>query len=94
MKTIETLKEEFGSVEYEGNVYVLTQDAYLEYNANYDWTFYTALALRADEYGPDFDDPAYMVEWDIIRPDAEDEGDACDWDTPCAVKYVGTYLDA
>ena len=95
MKTIEEMKREFGSVEYDDKEYVLTQDAYCEYNANYDRTYYTALAVSAndkpDEYGFI---PYYSVEWEIINPDDEDESNACDWNSPCNVRPSGYYCDA
>lgn len=85
MKNVmESMKKDFGSVEIGGEEYVLIQDAYL------DGTEYVADAIKADDK-PDEDGyvPIYKVEWSIVYPDAEDAGDACDWENPADVSAIG-----
>jgi len=33
-------------------------------------------------------DHHYTIMWDIIKPDCEDESEACDWDNPAGVTLV------
>jgi len=84
MKNVESMKKDFGSVESGNEEYILIQDAYL------DDTEYVADAIKADDE-PDEDGyvPIYKVEWEIIYPDTEDAGDACDWENPAEVSAIG-----
>lgn len=85
MKNVmESMKKDFGSVEFENEEYVLIQDAYL------DGTEYVADAIKVgDEPDEDGYVPIYKVEWEIIYPDTEDEGDRCDWENPAEVRGAG-----
>lgn len=85
MKNVmEGMKKDFGSVESGNEEYVLIQDAYL------DDTVYVADAIKVgDEPGEDGYVPIYKVEWEIIYPDTEDEGDRCDWENPAEVRGAG-----
>ena len=84
MKNVESMKKDFGSVEFAGEEYILIQDAYL------DGTEYVADAIKADDE-PDDDGyvQIYKVEWSIINPETEDAGDACDWENPADVSAIG-----
>lgn len=84
MKNVESMKKDFGSVEFAGEEYILIQDAYL------DGTEYVADAIKVgDEPDEDGYVPIYKVEWEIIYPDTEDEGDRCDWENPAEVRGAG-----
>lgn len=89
MKNVtESMKKDFGSVEIEGKEYVLVQDAYLDgMDAN---AAYFAAAIKIDDE-PDEDGyvPLYKVEWNIVNPETEDAGDACDWENPADVDVTG-----
>ena len=85
MKNVmESMKKDFGSVGFDGKEYILIQDAYI------DGTVYVADAIKADDE-PDEDGyvPLYKIEWEIIYPEMEDEGDRCDWDNPADVGKAG-----
>ena len=88
MKNVMEMKKDYGYVEFAGEEYVLIQDAYL------DDTEYVADAIKADDK-PDEDGyvTVYKVEWEIIYPDAEDEGDRCDWDNPAEVREAGAQFN-
>ena len=85
MKNVESMKKDFGSVEFENEEYILIQDAYL------DGTEYVADAIKVGGDEPDEDGyvPIYKVEWSIVYPDTEDAGDACDWENPADVSAIG-----
>ena len=85
MKKVESMKKDFGSVEFENEEYVLIQDAYL------DGTEYVADAIKVCGDEPDVDGyvPIYKVEWSIVYPDTEDAGDVCDWENPAEVSAIG-----
>ena len=85
MKNVmESMKKDYGYVEFGGEEYVLIQDAYL------DDTVYVADAIKADDE-PDEDGyvTVYKVAWKILYPEVEDAGDACDWENPAEVKGAG-----
>ena len=84
MKSGKEVKKDYGYVEFAGEEYVLIQDAYL------DGTEYVADAIKADDE-PDDDGyvTVYKVEWEIIYPEEEDEGNRCDWDNPADVSAIG-----
>lgn len=61
--------EQFGAVSYNGQNYELTHEAY------FSGKHYTANAIGTDG-------KEYLVKWEIVRPDAEEESDMCNWDLP------------
>lgn len=81
---MEKMEKDYGYVEFGGEKYVLIQDAYL------DDTEYVADAIKAGDK-PDEDSyvSLYKVEWEIIYPETEDEGDRCDWENPTDVSAIG-----
>ena len=85
MKNVmESMKKDYGYVEFGGEEYVLIQDAYL------DGTVYVANAIKVgDEPNDGGFIPLYEVKWEIIYPDTEDEGDRCDWEHPVDIRYNG-----
>ena len=84
MKNVmESMKKDFGSIEFAGEEYILVQDAYL------DGTEYVADAIKADDEPDDGYVSIYKVEWEIIYPEEEDEGIRCDWDNPADVSAIG-----
>lgn len=85
MTMLEKLARNNGETNYNGEHYTLTQMAYLK-----DDSTYTALAIRSnDERDEDGYQTAYTITWSISNPEAEDEGDACDWDNPLDVTDEG-----
>ena len=94
--TMETVKNPAGTVEYEGETYILLHDA--ERGEHY-----TAAGEPIDSYdatavllGDDIDVlgncPLYMVVWKVDDDyDPESAADPCDWDEPYEVYLSGTY---
>lgn len=62
--------QDYGTVQHNDITITLTQQAYLQSDGNDDW--YQAV-------GVDAEGNEYMIKWEIVCPDAEDESDACDW---------------
>ena len=56
-----------------GLIIHLTQDAYMQQNADGD-TWFQALGKTK------ITDKEYMITWEIINPDSESEDEMCDWD--------------
>ena len=83
MKNVMEMKKDYGYVEFEGEEYVLIQDAYL------DGTEYVADAIKVGEPDEDGYVTVYKVAWKILYPEVEDAGDACDWDNPADVSAIG-----
>ncbi len=89
---IKKMEKEFGSVEFEGEKYILVQDAYLY--GPVDNAAYFANAIKAgDEPNDGGFIPLYEVKWEIIYPEEEDEGSRCDWEHPVDVRYDGLNMD-
>ena len=88
------IKKDYGTVEFEGKTYTLTQDAYAE---NYG----TDGAVRYYAAAVDADGNEYLVTWETteqwdeaqeeyketseVNGYIEDESNACDWDSPIEV---------
>lgn len=97
---MKSLEKKFGYVEFEGKKYILIQDAYLDdicigdvcIDGQVSRTVYTADAIKDGGDRPDDDGyvPLYRVEWSIINPEMEDEGDRCDWDNPSNVMITNS----
>ena len=99
---IRKLKNEFGTVTFDGVEYVLTQQAYITGPADSDG-WYEASAIRADAEPDEYDGyDTFRVVWEILPETLEawkearengdcidDEGDACDWDSPELVESNG-----
>ena len=70
----------FGTVNHNGKTLTLTQQAYLHGDgSDTGERYYRASAI-------DSDGNEYKVRWEIREGfDGEDEGDACDWDTPSLI---------
>ena len=89
MKNVmESMKKNYGYVEFGGEEYVLVQDAYLD-GTDAEAAYFAAAIKAGDE--PDVDGyvPIYKVEWSLVYPDTEDAGDACDWENPADVRKAG-----
>ena len=93
-KVNENMETKFGVGAFDeytflGEKYLLIEDAFLDAD-NYGKVKYFARAIKVgdelDEYGYV---PVYMVEWEIIDPETEDGGNACDWENPDDVKPEG-----
>ncbi len=91
-KSIEEFKKEFGTVDYKGVTYILTQQAYIDNDGTDGKVIYYAAAITEDMADNDgmFDDgydgdEMYKVCWDCIDNECEDESDACDWDVVAGV---------
>lgn len=74
------LDKEFGTVTKGGQELYLIQQAYLSHDGNMQ-PLYEASAI-------DLLGKKYRVEWDIINEETDDDGDACDWDSPARVRMV------
>ena len=83
-KSVSDLQDN-GYFEQDGKTYVLLQCAYADNNSQQEAAFFADAVKLGDEI-VDGVVPTYMVEWEIVNPDADDDGDACDWDNPISVK--------
>ena len=63
--------QNYGTVEYKGKTLTIKQSPYLNYN--------TVMGDHYKSMAEDEEGNEYIVRWDIINPDCEDESDACDW---------------
>lgn len=89
MKNVmESMKRDYGYVEFGGEEYVLVQDAYLD-GTDAEAAYFAAAIKVDDEPDDDGYVSIYKVEWSIINPETEDAGDACDWDNPADVDVTG-----
>lgn len=79
-KTVGDLQRN-GYFEQDGETYILLQCAYADNNRQQEAAFFADAVKLGDEI-VDGVVPTYMVEWEIINPDGDDDGDACDWDNP------------
>lgn len=70
----------FGTVTHNGKTLTLTQQAYLDCDgSDTGERYYSASAIDADGN-------EYKVRWEIYEGfEGEDEGDACDWDSPSQI---------
>lgn len=90
---INEMEKRFGSVKFEGTKYIIIDDVYMANRDAYGDAVYRANAIK-DGDAPDGGYlPVYEVEWEISNPQAEDEADACDWDSPADVRDEGATLD-
>jgi hypothetical protein len=73
----------FGTVNHNGKTLTLTQQAFLDCDGSSTGErYYSAGAV--DEDGNE-----YRVHWKIYDGfDGEDEGDACDWESPAEIKRL------
>ena len=93
MIDINDMEKKFGSVEYEGEKYILLQDAYLENDGAYGDAAYFADAVKVGDTPDEGYLPVYTVVWEIIDKETEDAGNACDWDTPADIRDSGATFD-
>ena len=85
---IEKMEKKFGAVGFNFNKYVLIQDAHLD-GTNDDTAYFADAIKSGDEPDEDGYVQIYEVVWKIIYPDAEDDGDRCDWEKPVDVDATG-----
>lgn len=90
---MESMEKKYGSFEYEGEKYILIEDAYLDdifIDGQEGRSAYLADAIKPGD-SPDEDGyiPLYKMEWEIINPEMEDESDRCDWEAPADVRDSG-----
>jgi len=71
--------EDFGTVQWNGKTYYLTQQAYA--SGTWDNPIYKANAINVH-------DEEYEITWDCINSLSEDEHDACDWENPISVREL------
>lgn len=85
------MKLENGSAQFEGRNYILTQQAYLDYDPQRDEYYYTASAICEDD-STDEDNwrPCYRITWAVIADD-EDASNNANWDCPEDVIPCGEY---
>ena len=94
--TIEKMSKDNGTTNYNGKIYVLVQQAYID--GPVDAPYYCATAIcpadGVDEYGLY---PIYRITWnprqDWLDGDRDDEGWACDWDSADDVELTGSGYD-
>lgn len=87
MKVVENSSIGFGVFDFDGNTYVLTQDAFLFDDGNY-----RAEAFKVgDEIDEDGYAPTYTVVWEVIEgcEHLEDESMRCEWSNPADVVATG-----
>lgn len=75
----------FGTVNHNGKTLTLTQQAFLDCDGSSTGErYWRAILLCRDEDGNE-----YRVHWKIYDGfDGEDEGDACDWESPAEIKRL------
>jgi len=81
---LNSLAKSAGTFEQDGQTYVLLQQAYADNNKHQEAAFFATAVKIGDEI-VDGLVPTYMVEWEIIDHDTEDDGNACDWDNPISI---------
>ena len=87
---MDQMEKKFGSVEFEGEKYILIQDVYLEGVVISSAAYFSNAIKAEDEPDEDGYVPLYTVKWGIIKPDTEDEGSRCDWwGSPADVRKIG-----
>ena len=64
---------------------LLATSAYADNNKHQEAAFFATAVKIGDEIAVDGIAPTYMVEWEIIDHDTEDDGNACDWDNPISI---------
>lgn len=97
MKTLEKMKEQFGSIEFCGEQYILVEpaefDCYLRGNELDE--FYVAKAVKVNCESCEGALPIYKLEWDIKdsfkESNDEDASRACDWDNPRDVSLLTSH---
>lgn len=80
MRNYQEYAKEFGTVNFEGKEYALTQDAYIN---GQTWEEVHFLAEAIDQNGN-----VYTVRWEVkddFTEEDEDHGFACNWDAPSSV---------
>jgi len=94
--TMDTVKNAAGTVEYEGDTYVLLHDA--ERGENYTAggdpidSYDTVAVMLGDDIDVLGNCPQYTVVWKVNDDyDPESAADPCDWDDPYEVYPSGTY---
>ena len=86
---IKMMEKKFGAVGFNFNKYVLIQDAHLDGTGN-DAAYFADAIKASDEPDEDGYVQIYEVEWKIIYPEEDDEGNRCDWEKPVDVDATGT----
>lgn len=89
--SINEMEKRFGSVEFEGEKYILIDDAYID--GPVDDAAYFANAIKVGDIPDDGYQPIYKVEWEIINPLCDDESLACDWENPADVRDCGATIN-
>jgi hypothetical protein len=89
MKTIEELEKEFGTVKFDGNTYIMLDQAHADNYGAPARVVYEAPAIlkgaKPDAYG--YVD-LYTLRWELTDwarehgEEIEDESEYCDWDNP------------
>lgn len=84
---------DYGTTNFEGKEYKLTQDAYYESGYGNGFSeFFTDVDSGKMEYytanAVDENGRTYQVYWKITNPDAELSEDMCDWDNASAVEPI------
>ena len=81
----ETAATQNGTATFDGVVYALCQQAYIDNYGTDGGVRYYATAIDADGN-------KYKVTWETIEYDdghvSDDESDACDWDNPISVDLI------
>ena len=94
--TMDTVKNAAGTVEYEGETYILLHDAERgeHYTAGGDPidSYDTVAVMLGDDIDVLGNCPQYTLVWKIDDDyDPESAADPCDWDEPYEVYLSGTY---
>lgn len=91
---LDKMESKYGTCNYEGTCYTLTQQAYMD--GSIDRPVFRALAIcDGDEADAEGWQPAYEIEWDLLDDfDLEEDDDlswACDWEHADRVRRFGEY---
>lgn len=89
-KSLASIIEKNGIVEFEGLEYVLTDDAFIDNNSDQEAAYFGYAVKIGDEIDGEGYVPLYKVEWKIINEEAEDGSDACDWNNAANIRKVCT----
>ena len=89
------MKQEFGTVTFEGVEYILRQNPYPDYRSGYvnPSMWWSASALREDELDEDGEPSIlYRIWWremdNVDKTNANETNDYVDWDNPWDVEAV------
>lgn len=79
-----------GTLKAFNETYVILDCAYLENNKFCEAAYFANAVKINDEIDEEGYAPIYQIEWKIINNEAENDSDACDWDTAENIEEIAT----